>query len=80
MWAVNHVYIVSMNRILKISPFGNPFWMAAIVVAGLYFLISGAIFRTDEPKPSGEWIRTTQEPEVPILSPGVQSKPPEIQG
>jgi hypothetical protein len=80
MGIINHVYIVPMNGILKISTFGNPFWMAAVLVAGLYFLLSGTILRAKAQKPSGEWIRTTQEPQAPILAPGIQSKPAEIQG
>lgn len=69
-----------MNIILKILTFGNPFWMAAILVAGLYFLLSGSILKAKEPRPTGEWIRTNQKPEAPILPPGTRSKPAEIQG
>ena len=69
-----------MNSILKIIISGNPFWMAAILVVGLYVLLSGSILKAKKPRPTGEWIRTNQESEVPILAPGIQSKPAEIQG
>lgn len=69
-----------MNRILMIGTVGNPFWLAAVLVAGLYFLVSRSFLRIPDPKPSGEWIRKSPEPEIPILPPGVRPKPAGKQG